>query len=191
MIIVGLGNIGKEYENTHHNVGFMAIDVVAKANQLEFKLEKKFQAFVCEYIYQNEKHLLVKPTTYMNNSGLAVKNILDYYKKTSEDLFVIYDDLDLPLGSVRIRKTGSSGGHNGIKSIIQYIGTEAFARLRIGIQKQKEIDTIEYVLSKFSKKEKTEINKTLGYMPNIVDDLLSKGVNYIMNHYNGVGHEIS
>lgn len=184
MIIVGLGNIGKKYESTHHNAGFMAIDQVAKANQLTFLEEKKFQAYVVEYMDGGTKHYFVKPTTYMNNSGIAVKAILDYYKKTNEDLFVIYDDLDLPLGEIRIRKNGSSGGHNGIKSIIENIGTQKFARLRIGIQKQKEVDTIDYVLSKFSKKELEMINPTIEKMPNIVDDLLHYGVDYIMNHYN-------
>ena len=152
MIIVGLGNIGKEYECTHHNIGFMVLDEVAKANNLEFKLEKKHQAFVAEYIYKGEKHLLVKPTTYMNNSGISVRSIIDYYKKTNEDVLIIYDDLDLPLGQIRIRKNGSAGGHNGIKSIIAHLNTQEFSRVRIGIKKEKEMDTINYVLSKFSKK---------------------------------------
>lgn len=185
MIIVGLGNIGKEYENTHHNVGFMALDKVANANKLDFKIEKKFQAMIAEYIYKGEKHLLVKPTTYMNNSGIAIKLILDYYKKDINDVFIIYDDLDLPTGSMRIRKSGSAGGHNGIKSIISNLSSENFSRLRIGIKKEKEIDTISYVLSKFSKSEKEIVDKTLEKMPNLVDDLLNHGVDFIMNHYNG------
>lgn len=184
MVIVGLGNIGKKYELTHHNAGFMALDEVVKANKLTFLEEKKFQAYIVEYFDGKTKHYFVKPTTYMNNSGLAVKAILDYYKKTNDDLFVIYDDLDLPLGDIRIRKNGSSGGHNGIKSIIENIKTQNFARLRIGIQKQKEVDTIDYVLSKFTKKELSIIEKTIEKMPNIVDDLLNYGVDYIMNHYN-------
>ena len=183
MIIVGLGNVGKKYENTHHNAGFLALDSIAKA--------KKLQAYICEYIYQNKKHLLVKPTTYMNNSGIAVKLILDYYKKSIDDLFVIYDDLDLQIGTIRIRKSGSAGGHNGIKSIIQYIGSSQFARLRIGIKKEREIDTISYVLSKFSKKEMDIIVNIMSNMPNIIDDLLNNGVEYIMNRYNGVNNEIS
>lgn len=184
MIIVGLGNIGKAYEETHHNVGFMALDEVAKANQLLFLEEKKFQAYICEYYNGKNKHYFVKPTTYMNLSGIAIKTILDYYKKTNEDLFVIYDDLDLPLGEIRIRKTGSSGGHNGVKSIIENLNTKDFARLRIGIQKQKEMNTIDYVLSKFSKKEKEVMQRTLEKVPNIIDDLLNYGIDYIMNHYN-------
>lgn len=191
MIIVGLGNIGKEYECTHHNIGFMALDEVAKANNLEFKLEKKHQAFVAEYIYKGEKHLLVKPTTYMNNSGISVRSIIDYYKKTNEDVLIIYDDLDLPLGQIRIRKNGSAGGHNGIKSIIAHLNTQEFSRVRIGIKKEKEMDTINYVLSKFSKKELDVLNPTLELMPRMIDDFLTNGTNYIMNHYNGVKNELS
>lgn len=189
MIIIGLGNVGKEYENTHHNIGFMAVDSFAKANNISFKLEKKFQAFVGEYICGDQKHLIIKPTTYMNNSGLCVRSIMDYYKKTNEDIFVIYDDLDLPLGNFRIRKNGSAGGHNGIKSIISHISTNEFARLRIGIKKEKEVDTIDYVLSNFSKREMETINKVLSIMPRFVDDLINKGVDYVMNHYNGVPYE--
>ena len=110
---------------------------------------------------------------------------MEYYHKTPQDIFVIYDDLDLPLGHIRIRKNGSAGGHNGIKSIIAHLGTNEFARLRIGIQKQKEVDTIDYVLSKFSKKELAVLQPTLEKMPQIVDDLLHYGMDYIMNHYNG------
>lgn len=185
MIIIGLGNIGKVYEDTHHNAGFMALDQVALANQFTFLQEKKFQAYVAEYFYQGQKHYFVKPTTYMNNSGISVKAIMEYYHKTPQDIFVVYDDLDLPLGHIRIRKNGSAGGHNGIKSIISCLGTSSFARLRIGIQKQKEVDTIDYVLSKFSKKELDIIKPTLEKMPQIIDDLFNYGIDYIMNHYNG------
>ena len=191
MIIVGLGNIGKEYECTHHNIGFMVLDELAKANNLEFKLEKKHQAFIAEYIYKGEKHLLVKPTTYMNNSGISVRSIIDYYKKTNEDVLIIYDDLDLPLGQIRIRKNGSAGGHNGIKSIIAHLNTQEFSRVRIGIKKEKEMDTINYVLSKFSKKELDVLKPTLELMPRMIDDFLTNGTNYIMNHYNGVKNELS
>ncbi len=191
MIIVGLGNIGKEYEKTHHNIGFMMIDKIAKVNHITFKLEKKFQALVGEYIYKGQKHLLIKPTTYMNNSGLAVKAIMDYYKADPCELFVLYDDLDLPTGTIRIRKSGSSGGHNGIKSIIQALQTETFARLRVGIAKKQEMDTISYVLAKFTKEEMVLIDKVLEKIPRLIDDLLEYGIDYIMNHYNGVLNEIS
>ncbi|HCX08058.1 MAG: aminoacyl-tRNA hydrolase [Acholeplasmatales bacterium] len=185
MVIVGLGNIGKEYENTHHNAGFMAIDQVAKANNLTFLLEKKFQAYICEYFFEGKKNYLVKPITYMNNSGIAVKAIMDYYNLSEKELVVIYDDLDLPLGQIRIRESGSAGTHNGMKSIVNMLGTKNFARIRIGIAKQKEVDTIDYVLSKFSKKEMETVNESLIKFPNMIDDLLKNGITYIMNHYNG------
>ena len=104
MVIVGLGNIGKEYENTHHNAGFMAIDQVAKANNLTFLLEKKFQAYICEYFFEGKKNYLVKPITYMNNSGIAVKAIMDYYNLSEKELVVIYDDLDYPLVKLELEK---------------------------------------------------------------------------------------
>lgn len=184
MVILGLGNIGKEYENTHHNIGFMVLDQVAKVNNITFKLEKKFNAFIGEYIYNGEKHILVKPTTYMNNSGIAIRQVLDYYKIDINDLLVIYDDLDLPLATVRIRKNGSAGGHNGVKSIISHLGTQNFNRVRIGIKKEKEVDTIDYVLSKFSKAEYEKVAKTLEFMPRLIDDYLKNGIDYIMNNYN-------
>ena len=171
MVIVGLGNIGKEYENTHHNAGFMAIDQVAKANNLTFLLEKKFQAYICEYFFEGKKNYLVKP--------------MDYYNLSEKELVVIYDDLDLPLGQIRIRESGSAGTHNGMKSIVNMLGTKNFARIRIGIAKQKEVDTIDYVLSKFSKKEMETVNESLIKFPNMIDDLLKNGITYIMNHYNG------
>ncbi len=184
MVIVGLGNIGRKYELTHHNVGFMALDLIAKSNNFTFSEERKFQAYIYEYFDGKNKHFFVKPTTYMNNSGIAISSILKYYKLDAKDLFVIYDDLDLPLGDIRIRKNGSSGGHNGIKSIIEHLGTQEFSRLRIGIKKQREIDTIDYVLSNFSKGEMPIIQATLEKVPNIIDDLLKYGIDYIMNHYN-------
>lgn len=184
MIILGLGNIGKEYENTHHNIGFMALDKIATSNNLEFKLEKKFNAFICEYIYKGEKHLLIKPTTYMNNSGIAIRQVMDYYKKDITELLVIYDDLDLPLGNIRIRKNGSAGGHNGVKSIISHLGTQNFNRVRVGIKKEKDVDTIDYVLSKFSKKELEIINPCIDKMPNLIDDYINYGIDFIMDHYN-------
>lgn len=104
-------------------------------------------------LFEGKKNYLVKPITYMNNSGIAVKAIMDYYNLSEKELVVIYDDLDLPLGQIRIRESGSAGTHNGMKSIVNMLGTKNFARIRIGIAKQKEVDTIDYVLSKFSKKK--------------------------------------
>ena len=187
MIIVGLGNPGAKYENTRHNVGFMFVDAVASANNGSFKLNKNLEAMVCEIYINGEKHILVKPVTYMNNSGNAVYKVLNYYKKEDvidvNNLIVIYDDMDLPVGSIRIRKSGSSGGHNGMKSIISCVNSTEYKRIRIGIDRPSN-DQIEHVLGNFSKNDRNIINEILEKAPNIIDDLVINGIDYIMNHYN-------
>lgn len=154
-LIVGLGNPGKEYAITRHNVGFLVLDALAGNDS--WKTDKKLKAElkkVGDTIY-------IKPNTFMNNSGEAVRAVLDYYQLTVSDLLVIYDDKDLPLGTIRFRAKGSSGGHNGIKSIIQHVGSEEFARFKIGIAptdpERRMGDTADYVLGKFSKPEQTEL----------------------------------
>jgi len=186
-LIVGLGNPGKEYELTHHNVGFMALDKVANSFNIEFKKTLKFNCDLAELIYNNDKVLFCKPLTFMNNSGESVYKISQFYKIDSSDILVIHDDLDLPLAKLRIRHNGSSGGHNGIKSIINHLHSEEFPRIRIGIDnpnKHSESGVIDYVLSKFSKTDLDLLNKTLDIMPNIIKDYLENDINYIMNHYN-------
>ena len=145
-MIVGLGNPGKQYERTRHNSGFMAIDKVAE--KLNLNIDKKeFAALTAK----NNQVILVKPQTYMNNSGEAVSQIMKYYHIDINDLLIIYDDLDLKYGQLRLRLKGSSGGHNGIKSIINYIHSENFKRIRIGIEKNPLIETADYVLGKVEK----------------------------------------
>lgn len=187
MIIVGLGNPGKKYENTRHNAGFMFVDYVCMANKSTFKLKKEFEAEISEIYINGEKHILVKPITYMNNSGNAVYKVLNYFKKGNNidinDLIVIYDDMDLPVGGLRIRKNGSSGGHNGMKSIISCIGSSEFKRIRIGIGHPQD-NQIDYVLGKFSKTEGNIIQDILEKSPNLIDDLINRGIEYIMNNYN-------
>ncbi|HMR01268.1 MAG TPA: aminoacyl-tRNA hydrolase, partial [Candidatus Gracilibacteria bacterium] len=125
LIIVGLGNPGDQYQKTRHNVGFMALDMLAqKLNADDFKPEKKFNADISSADFHGKKLILVKPTTFMNLSGEAVQSISQFYKVEAEDIVIVYDDLDLPLGQIRIRKSGSSGTHNGMKSIVQYIGSD-------------------------------------------------------------------
>lgn len=188
MLIIGLGNPGKTYEQTHHNVGFMFIDYVAEKLKITFKEEKKFKCYLGEFNLNGQKHYLMKPLTYMNLSGEAVSSFVNYYKIPSEELFVIYDDMDLPLNTRRIRKTGSAGGHNGMKSIINFLGTTNILRLRIGIgrniKKNTNEEVIDYVLSKFTKKELDILCETLSLAPEIVIDLINKGADYIMNNYN-------
>lgn len=186
MLIVGLGNPGKEYENTRHNIGFSFLDLVASAYQTTFKLSKKHQALIAEIKVNNQKHYLIKPITFMNLSGIAVKSVASYYKIDTKDIFIVVDDLDLEIGKMRIRPAGSSGGHNGLKSIFQQMGTENIARLRIGIGKEIAKDVKDYVLGTFSKTDQIKIQNTLSYAPNIISDLICNGLNYIMNKYNGV-----
>ena len=183
MIIVGLGNPGKIYAKSRHNTGFMFVDSVAKANNVTFKLSKTLKAMVGELTINNTQHYLIKPITFMNSSGEAVKKALEHYHLDTDDLIVVYDDMDLNIAAVRIRKNGGAGGHNGIKSIIQQIGTQDFKRIRIGISHSTD-DTIDYVLGKFTKQEVTQIQEVLEKAPLMIDDLIINGMDYLMNHYN-------
>lgn len=162
-IIFGLGNPGKKYEYTKHNVGFLAIDQLANqlgVNSFTSRVSKH-NALIIEARFEGKKVLLVKPLTYMNLSGEAIKAVLEWYKVDTEDMVIVYDDLDLPLGKLRLRERGSAGGHNGVKSIIQHLGTEEFKRVRIGIGHPDMIPVIDYVLTTFSKDEKGMIEDSL------------------------------
>lgn len=153
-IIVGLGNPGLKYENTRHNVGFKVMDQIAKNLNMEFSTEK-FEAKFAKAKIKGEDVILLKPLTYMNNSGFALRACLDFYKASPKDVLVIYDDVDLPVGKIRLRQKGSAGGHNGIKSIIQCIFTQDFDRIRVGVGKDPKIDMIHWVLGKIPKEEET------------------------------------
>ena len=185
-LIVGLGNIGKKYENTRHNMGFILVDRYLQYKNITDKFKEKFNAMYVETTINNEKVIFIKPTTYMNNSGIAVRAFLDFYKLNSEDILVISDDLDLDLGKFRLRRNGSSGGHNGLKSIISHLGTDGFKRLRIGISNDKD-DVINYVLSKFSKKELNEIDTMFDTLVNVLDDYFVMDFTSLMSKYNRKG----
>ncbi len=178
-LIVGLGNVGKEYESTRHNVGFMVIDSYLK----DVSFKEKNQAMYFEQNYSGEKVIFIKPTTFMNNSGLAVRKFVDFYKINVSDILVIYDDMDFEVGTFKLKLSGSSGGHNGIKSIISNLGTENFKRVRIGISKPKG-DTINYVLGKFSKSEMDEISKVTRRIADVIDDYISLDFDKLMSKYN-------
>ncbi|MDR0922164.1 MAG: aminoacyl-tRNA hydrolase [Lactobacillales bacterium] len=151
-MIVGLGNPGTKYSETKHNIGFITLDELAYRAGVRFSYNKTFEADIAEYREGTEKILLVKPTTFMNDSGRAVGPLLTYFNIPVEDLVVIYDDLDMDLGKLRLRQKGSAGGHNGIKSIISHIGTQEFKRVKIGIGRpQKGMTVVNHVLSKFPK----------------------------------------
>lgn len=152
-LIVGLGNPGKKYEQTRHNIGFLVIDELAKQLNVEVN-QNKFNALIVQTRIGTEKVLLMKPQTFMNLSGEAVIQAMNFYQIDPEELLVIYDDLDLPSGKLRLREKGSAGGHNGIKNIIQHLHTQEFNRIRIGVGKNPLIDTKDYVLGKIPAEEK-------------------------------------
>lgn len=170
-IIVGLGNIGNKYLKTRHNCGFLAIDeftrqLETEGTTIEWKEELKLKAAIAKIQYQDTKILLVKPMTLMNGSGEAVSKILNFFKKPLGNLIVIYDDIDLPLGTIRVRENGSAGTHNGMKSIIEHIGNKNFMRIRIGIESRgkithKSIDLTNFVLGEFTSQEFPLIKESL------------------------------
>ena len=188
-LIAGLGNPGKEYENTRHNVGFICLDNYAKTNNFSIKKEK-FNGNFWEITRNGEKIIFLKPLSYMNLSGTVVRKYLDYYKINLSDILIIHDDLDMTLGRLKIKNNGSSGGHNGIKNIIEHTGSEKFMRLKVGISKNNNIDTKDYVLGKFNKEEQEIINQKLNVVNNIIDDFINNvSPEIIMGRYNGVNNE--
>lgn len=158
-LIVGLGNPGKEYAKTRHNVGFMVLDDLIQ--QVGVKTQTKFKGELAQCTLHGETVLLLKPQTFMNLSGESVRMVKDFYKIEDRDILVIYDDLDLPVGKLRLREKGSSGGHNGIKSIIHHLHHQDFKRLRIGIDKNPLIPTADYVLGQFSKQDQAALTLSL------------------------------
>ena len=184
-LIVGLGNIGKQYENTRHNIGFNAIDLLGNFLNISFELNNNLNGFYGILISNEFRLILFKPTTYMNLSGIAVKKIIDFYKINVEDIIIIFDDMNLPLGKVRLRIFGSSGGHNGIKNIIDNLSTDKIKRIRIGIGRpETNINVKDFVLSKFSDVEFKIINKALEKVKNAVLSYLDNDFNYAMNKFN-------
>lgn len=182
-LIVGLGNPGKEYENTRHNTGFMAIDEYAKKYNLIFN-KNKFEGLYTDFLVNGEKIILLKPQKFMNLSGEVIAKYMDYFKINKEDLLVIYDDMDLDIGTFKIRYKGGSAGHNGLKNIESNISTNEYKRIKIGISKNKNIDTINYVLGKFTPEEYNKLNEVLKNMPNIISDYIKMDFDKLMNKYN-------
>ena len=183
-LIVGLGNFGKEYKNTRHNIGFMALDYYAKKNNLTLD-KKKFKGLYTETIINNEKVILLEPQTYMNLSGTCMRDFILYFHIDIKDVLVIYDDMDLDIGSLRLREKGSAGGHNGIKNIIENIKTSDFKRVRVGISKDKDRNVIDYVLGKFSEEEKKIIDEKIEKISNLIEDFIKYDFNKLMSMYNG------
>lgn len=186
-IIVGLGNPEKKYEQTRHNIGFDILDYLAKKWHLQWQKNTKFNALFTEGITpNNQKIKLLKPLTYMNNSGVSVRAVLDWYKLENDSLLVIYDDLDLTFGTIRLRLSGSSAGHKGMKSIIDHVGGQNFPRLRFGIGKSGDKDaTIGHVLGRFSTSEKNVMNDLMLLTEDAIICSLKEGVEKAMSIYNG------
>lgn len=182
-LIIGLGNPGKEYENTRHNTGFMAIDAFADYMNVSISMNK-FRGEYVKFKYKGEDVVLLKPMTYMNLSGESVAQVMKFYKIDVNDILVIYDDLDMPTGKLRLRESGSAGGHNGIKSIIQHTGTQNFKRIRVGIDRHPKIPVVDYVLGKFSKQEQPLIEEGIKKIVKAIELYLDKGFNASMNQYN-------
>ena len=182
-LIVGLGNPGKEYDRTRHNIGFIFLDYFALKNNLRID-KKKFNGLYTQTIINDENVILLKPLSYMNLSGEVVKKYIDYFKIKVDDILIINDDLDLPLGKIRLRPDGSSGGHNGLKNIALNISTEKFKRLRIGISNDRNVDTKEYVLGKFNKEELEKIDSLKEEVSNILFDFLNTNFDKLMCNYN-------
>lgn len=182
-IVIGLGNPGKKYEKTRHNIGFIAVDNLRKKMNISDEREK-FQALVSEKNIDGEKVIFFKPQTFMNLSGNSVIEIVNFYKlDPKKDIIVIYDDMDLSFGDIRIREKGSSGGHNGIKSIISHIGEE-FIRIKCGIG-AKEKDAVEHVLGEFNQTEQKDLDEILEKINNCVIEMLSvQNLDRIMQKYN-------
>jgi peptidyl-tRNA hydrolase, PTH1 family len=189
-LIVGLGNPGKEYALSRHNTGWRVVSELAKTLKLEdFKKEKKFNSNVTSTVINGEKVLLAQPLTFMNLSGEAVKAIMNFYKIAPQDLWVIYDDIDLTLGQIRIRKNGGSGTHNGMKSILEKIGSEEFPRFRVGIESRgltahKAQDTADFVLSSFLKEETRTATMAIKKTVEAILTALQKNLDLAMNEYN-------
>ncbi|MFV0379315.1 MAG: aminoacyl-tRNA hydrolase [Anaerorhabdus sp.] len=182
-IIVGLGNPGKEYENTRHNAGFDAIDLVAREMNVSFTQEK-FNATLASFNYQQEKIILVKPLTYMNNSGIAVRAIVDFYKLDLNDLLIVHDDLDLAINRIRIRKKGSAGGQKGMASIQSHLNTQEINRIRIGIDKNPLIPIVDYVLGRVAKEDRDKYQNSLQHTSDAIIYFFKHPIDEVMNRFN-------
>ncbi|NLY67045.1 MAG: aminoacyl-tRNA hydrolase [Tissierellia bacterium] len=182
--IVGLGNPGRPYDGTRHNVGFDTIDLLAHRNNI--RLNKiKFKSVYGEGIIGSEKVILLKPQTYMNNSGMAVLDLYNFYKMPIENILIIVDDIDIDFATIRIKRKGSAGSHNGLKSIIYHLQSENFPRVKIGIGKKRENqDLADFVLSRFDKEEREKIDEAIEKAALAVETIIADGIDKAMNEFN-------
>lgn len=182
-LIVGLGNPGLKYRNTRHNVGFLLLDYIANKKKIMF-LRNKFNGKYAELSIGGEKVILVKPLSFMNLSGEVVERFASFYKVKLDDILVIQDDIDMNFGRVKIVHNSSSGGHNGIKDIERCLGSKEYTRLKIGVSKNKEIDTKDYVLGKFTKDEEDVLHSIFQELVNVIDDFCVMDLERLMSKYN-------
>lgn len=182
-IIAGLGNPGKKYERTRHNMGFMALDLLA--DKYGIKVDRlKFKALTGEGRIEGKKVLLVKPQTYMNLSGESIRDVMNFYKEPIENLIVIYDDIDIPKGSLRIRASGSAGTHNGMRNIIYLLADDGFPRIRVGIGGERRADLVDYVTGKVTEKEADALWDALNKAAQAAADIVINDVTHAMQEYN-------
>ncbi|MGP1441449.1 MAG: aminoacyl-tRNA hydrolase [Anaerovoracaceae bacterium] len=182
-VIVGLGNPGKEYENTKHNIGFLTLDRLSERLGISIK-QIKHKALTGEGFVKGQKLMLVKPQTYMNLSGQCVREVMQYYKLEPENLIVIYDDLDIPIGTLRLRAKGSAGTHNGMKSIIYDIQEDGFPRVRVGIGGERKGNLANYVISGFRKEDINTVETAVEKAADAVECWIDEGINAAMNKFN-------
>lgn len=182
-IIAGLGNPGRKYENTRHNLGFITVDKIAEDNDISVK-KIKFKSLVGEGVIGSDKVILMKPQTFMNNSGEALREIVNFYKVPPENLIVIYDDFDIPIGSIRVRKFGSAGTHNGMRSVIRLLGFDNFPRIRIGIDSAIKNELIDFVTGGFRKEEVPLLEEAVTNGAAAAETIVTKGIDLAMNRYN-------
>ncbi|MFC4389310.1 aminoacyl-tRNA hydrolase [Gracilibacillus marinus] len=182
--IIGLGNPGRKYEKTRHNVGFMVVDELLKRHGWTLQKQKFNGLYTMETLH-SEKVLFVEPQTYMNLSGECIQPLIDYYQIDVEDIVVIYDDLDLPLGKVRLRQTGGHGGHNGVRSLIDRLNTKQFNRVRFGIGRPiTPIPVVDYVLGTFSKEEEEVLHNSIQHAADAIEAWMNQSFQQVMNDYN-------
>jgi PTH1 family peptidyl-tRNA hydrolase len=184
MIVVGLGNPGDRYRDTRHNIGFRCVDRVAGDHAIELSRRQR-RALIGEGVIDGRRVVVARPRTYVNRSGEAVAYLLTRYAVSPRQLLVVYDDMDLPLGKLRLRPTGSTGGHNGVKSIIDAVGTREFPRLRIGIGRPAEgVDQVDHVLGTMSPDDRREIDEAVERAADAVISVISEGITVAMNRFN-------
>ena len=182
-LIVGLGNPGKEYDDTRHNIGFKVVDNIANEYNIQIN-RQKFKGIYGDGFIDGEKVIILKPTTYMNLSGESVRELVDFYNIDNDDILVIYDDISLEIGTLRIREKGSAGGHNGIKSIIAHLGSDVFSRIKVGVG-QPDGDLIKHVLGKFTKEEAAVLSESIEATTKATREIIKSDVKTAMNQFNG------